>query len=81
VLVPTTVTSTVQATQYLFSTLTTTVTSYTATTTSTSTSMVYTTTTTILGTADAGASSPLGYLSFLLLVALSIGRKVQKRGN
>jgi len=81
VLVPTTATSTVQATQYLFSTLTTTVTSYTATTTSTSTSMVYTTTTTILGTADAGASSPLGYLSFLLLVALSIGRKVQKRGN
>ena len=75
VLVPSTVTSTVQSTQFLTSTSTTTVTSYTATTTSTSTIVVYTTTTK-LAAAVAGESSPLVYLGFLSLLALTVGHTV-----
>ena len=76
VLVPSTVTSTVQSTQYLTSASTTTVTSYTATTTSTSTSVVYTTVTVSQGGAGAGASSPLAYLGFISLLAVTVGDKV-----
>jgi hypothetical protein len=76
VLIPSTMTSTVQSTQYLTSILTTTVTSYTATTTSTSTSVVYTTITVSPGGAGAGASSPLAYLGFLSLLAITVGRTV-----
>jgi hypothetical protein len=39
--------------------------------------MVYTTVT--ASPEGAGESSPLGYLSFLLLAALSIGRKAQRK--
>jgi hypothetical protein len=75
VLVPSTVTSTVGSTQFLTSTGTTTVTSYTATTTSTSTSLVYTTVTKSAAVA-AVASSPLVYLSFLSLLAVTVGHRV-----
>jgi len=75
VLVPSTVTSTVESTQFLTSTLTTTVTSYTAMTTSTSTSVVYTTVTKS-GAVAAVASSPLVYLGFLSLLALTVGHTV-----
>ena len=77
VLVPSTVTSTVQSTQYLSSTLTTTVTSYTDTTTSTSASVVYTTVTVNPTGAGAGvSSSPLVYLGFLSLLAVTVGHRV-----
>jgi hypothetical protein len=74
-------TSTVQITQVVSSTgtktvtsyRTTTVTSYTGTFTSTSTSVVYTTLTTL---ASAAASSPLAYLGFVSLFAVTIGQKV-----
>ena len=75
VLVPSTVTSTVGSTQFLTSTGTTTVTSYTATTTSKSTSLVYTTVTKSAAVA-AVASSPLVYLSFLSLLAVTVGHRV-----
>jgi hypothetical protein len=77
-LVPLTVTSTVQSTQLLTSTLTTTATSYTATQTSTSTSVIYATVTE-LGT-GAVASSPLTYLGFLSLLALTVGHTVTDKG-
>jgi hypothetical protein len=77
VLLPSTVTSTMQGTQYLTSILTTTVTSYTATTTSTSTWVVYRTVTASPGGAGAGASGPLGYVGFLSLVAVAVGRRVK----
>ena len=76
VLVPLTVTSTIQSIEFVTSVLTTTETSYTATTTSTSTSVVYTTVTVSPGGAGAGASSPLGYLGFLSLLAVAVGRRV-----
>ena len=76
VLLPSTVTSTIQGTQYLTSILTTTVTSYTSTTTSTSTSMVYTTVTASPGGAGAGESSPLAYLGFISLLAVTVGHRV-----
>jgi hypothetical protein len=74
-------TSTVQITQVVSSTgtkivtsyTTATVTSYTGTSTSTSTRVVYTTLTTL---ASAAASSPLAYLSFVSLFAVSVGQKV-----
>jgi hypothetical protein len=74
-------TSTVQITQAVSSTgtktvtsyRTTTVTSYTGTSTSTSASVVYTTLTTL---ASAAASSPLAYLGFASLFAVTIGQKV-----
>jgi hypothetical protein len=76
VLVPLTVTSTAQSTQYLTSTTTTTVTSYTATTTSTSTSVVYTTVTATPGGSSSGASSsPVAYLGFISLLALTVGHE------
>jgi len=82
VLLPSTVTSTVESTQYLISTATTTVTSYTATTTSTSTSVVYTTVTATPGGAGAGASSsPLVYLGFLSLLAVTLGRVTAGKGR
>jgi len=74
VLVPLTTTSTVQNTQFLTSTATTTVTSYTATTTSTSTSVVYTTVT--QAGAGAGPSSSLAYLSFISLLAITLGDRI-----
>jgi len=85
VVVPTTVTlaplaatSSVQARQVQTSTRTTTetkyttvtITSYTGTLTSTSTRVVYTTATSL---ASAGASSPLAYLGFISLLALTLG--------
>jgi hypothetical protein len=74
-------TSTVQVTQVLSSTgtktvtsyVTTTVTSYTGTSTSTSTSVVYTTLTNLAG---AAASSPLAYLGFVSLFAVTVGQRV-----
>jgi hypothetical protein len=77
-------TSTVQITQVVTSTgtktvtsyRTTTVTSYTGTSTSTSTSVVYTTLTTL---ASAAASSPLAYLGFVSLFAVTVGQKVTAR--
>jgi hypothetical protein len=74
-------TSTVQTTQVLSSTgtktvtsyMTTTVTSYTSTSTSTSTSVVYTTLTSLAG---AAASSPLTYLGFVSLFAVTVGQRV-----
>jgi len=77
VLVPSTSTSTVQSTQYLTSILTTTETSYTSTTTSTSTIVVYTTVTE-LGT-GAAASSPLTYLGFLSLFAVTVGCSITSK--
>ncbi len=76
VLVPSTVTSTEQSTQYLTSTSTTTVTNYTSTLTSTSTSLVYTTVTVSQGGVGAEASSPLAYLGFMSLLAITAGRRV-----
>ena len=76
VLLPSTVTSTTQGTQYLTSILTTTVTNYTSTTTSTSTSVVYTTVTASPGGAEADASSPLAYLGFISLLAITAGHRV-----
>jgi hypothetical protein len=76
VLVPLTTTSTVQSTQLLTSIVTTTVTSYTATTTSRSTSVVYTTVTASLGGAGAGPSSPLAYLGFISLLAVTVAHRV-----
>jgi hypothetical protein len=78
---PSASTSRVQTTQALTSTgtktvtsyRTTTVTSYTGTSTSTSTSVVYTTLTTI---ARSAASSPLAYLGFVSLFAVTVGQKV-----
>lgn len=93
IVVPTTVTVggsaatlAVQSTPVLAATVTTTViayttttlTSYTATTTSTSTNTVYTTVTK-LGTAAAGASSPLTYIGFLSLLGVTAGRRVKTR--
>ena len=76
VLLPSTATSTVESTQYLTSTSTTTVTNYTNTSTSTSTSVVYTTVTVSQGGAGADASSPLAYLGFISLLAITAGHKV-----
>ncbi|MGB9023588.1 MAG: matrixin family metalloprotease [Candidatus Bathyarchaeia archaeon] len=76
VLVPFTTTSTALSTEYLSSTETTTVTSYTSTTTSTSTSVVYTTVTVSQGGAGADASSPLAYLGFMSLLAITVGHTV-----
>jgi len=85
IVVPTTVTlgpsaatATVQTTQVLTSTDTTTVTGYTTTTltkytgteTSTSTNVVYTTATSL---ASHGAPSPLTYLGFISLLAVTVG--------
>ena len=75
-LLPQTMTSTVQSTQSLTSTTTRTVTSYTATTTSTSTSVVYTTVAASPGGAGAGASSPLAYIGFISLLAITLGDRV-----
>jgi C1A family cysteine protease len=85
IVLPTTVTvgpstSTVQTTQALTSTGTTTVTSYTTATvtsytgtqTSTSTSLVYTTVTSL---ASADASSPLTYIGFLSVLAVTVGHR------
>ena len=77
VLVPLTATSTDQRTQYLTSTSTTTVTNYTNTLTSTSTRVVYTTSTSL---ASAGVSSPLTYLWFISLLAVTFGRVMVGRG-
>jgi hypothetical protein len=74
-------TSTVQSTRAVTSTGTKTVTSYTTTTitsytsmsTSTSTSVVYTT---VAGLASAAASSPLAYLGFVSLFAVTVGQRV-----
>jgi thermitase len=74
VLVPYALTSTVQSTQYETSFGTTAVTSHTSTTTSTSTTMVYTTVTELA--TGAAASSPLTYLGFLSLLALTVGHTV-----
>jgi hypothetical protein len=87
IVVPTTVTlaplaSTVQTTQVQTSTgtttvtgyATTTVTSYTGTQTSTSTTVVYTTVT--KSEAGAAASSPLAYLGFLSLLAVTVGPRI-----
>ena len=102
IVVPTTVTvglstmtTTVQTTQVLSSTgsttvagyTTTTLTSYTATTTSTSTSVVYTTVT--KAGASAPTSSPLAFLGFLSLLAITVGhtftgrksRRIPKTGS
>jgi len=76
VLLPSTATSTIGSTQYLTSTSTTTVTNYTNTSTSTSTSVVYTTVTVSQGGAGADASSPLAYLGFISLLAITAGHKV-----
>lgn len=76
VLVPLTATSTEQSTQYLTSTSTTTVTNYTSTLTSTSTSLVYTTLTVSQGGVRTDASSPLAYLGFMSLLAITAGRRV-----
>jgi len=88
IVVPTTVTlaplaatSTVQTTQALTSTGTTTVTGYTITTltrytgteTSTSTNVVYTT---VTSSASHGAPSPLAYLGFISLLAVTVGHRV-----
>ncbi len=86
IVIPTTVTigpstSTVQTTQALTSTGTTTVTSYTTTTmthyastqTSTSTNVVYTTVTIL---ASIGASNPIIYLGFVSLLTVTVGRRV-----
>jgi hypothetical protein len=75
-LVPFTTTSTALSTEYLSSTETTTVTSYTSTTTSTSTGVVYTTVTVSQGGAGADASSPLAYLGFISLLAITAGHRV-----
>jgi hypothetical protein len=83
---PSTMTTTVQTTQVLTSTgtatatgyTTTTVSSYTATTTSTGTSVVYTTVTKS-GAGAAGASSPVAYLGFISLLAVTVGRRVTAR--
>jgi hypothetical protein len=76
VLVPVTVASTAESTQYLTSTTTMTVTNYTATTTSTSTSVVYTTVTATSGGSSAAASSPLAYLGFTSLFGITVGQGV-----
>ena len=76
VLVPLTATSTDQSTRYLTSTSTTTVTNYTNTSTSTSTSVVYTTVTVSQGGAGADVSSPLAYLGFISLLAITAGHRV-----
>jgi hypothetical protein len=76
VLLPSTVTSTIESIQYLTSTSTTTVTNYTATTTSTSTSVVYTTVTVSQGGAGADASSPLAYLGFISVLAITASHRV-----
>jgi len=76
VLVPLTATSTDQSTQYLTSTSTTTVTNYTNTSTSTSTSVVYTTVTVSQGGAEADASSPLAYLGFISVLAITTSHGV-----
>jgi hypothetical protein len=73
VLVPQTVTATVQGTQFLTSTTATTVTSYTDTSTSTITSLVYTT---VTASGGGGASSPLAYIGFLSLLAVTIVHRV-----
>jgi len=76
-LVPLTVTSTIQSTEFVTSVLTTTETSYTATQTSTSTSVVYTTVTASPGGAGAGGeSSPLAYLGFISLLAVTVGHSI-----
>jgi hypothetical protein len=76
VLLPSTATSTVESTQYLTSASTTTVTNYTTTLTSTSTSVVYTTVTVSQGGAGADASSPLAYLGFISLLAITASHRV-----
>jgi len=76
VLLPSTATSTIESTRYLTSTSTTTVTNYTNTSTSTSTSVVYTTVTLSQGGAGADASSPLAYLGFISLLAITAGHGV-----
>lgn len=73
VLVPQTVTATVPGTQLVTSTTATTTTSYADTSTSTITSLVYTT---VTASGGGGASSPLMYLGFLSLLAVTVGHKV-----
>jgi len=76
VLLPSTATSTIGSIQYLTSTSTTTVTNYTDTSTSTGTSVVYTTLAVSQGGAGADASSPLAYLGFISLLAITAGHRV-----